>query len=209
MKSLFLASGSPRRYELLQVLQRPFSVIRPQVEECQAADEAAHQYVRRLAQNKANAGLALLEAPQDAVVIGSDTIVVVDGDVLEKPADEADFMAMFALLSGRTHQVMTAVAVQDDSQCLSDMVTTEIHFCHISPQQAAAYWTTGEPVDKAGGYAIQGYAGKFVEYMKGSYSAVVGLPLFETEQLIQRISGGDTALKPTQTPTMTRADNER
>lgn len=205
MKSLFLASGSPRRYELLQVLQRPFSVIRPQVEERQAAGEAAHQYVRRLAQDKAKAGQALVEAPQDAVVIGSDTIVVVDGGVLEKPADEADFMAMFARLSGRTHQVMTAVAVQDERQCLSDIVTTEIHFCHISPQQAAAYWATGEPVDKAGGYAIQGYASKFVEYMRGSYSAVVGLPLFETEQLIQRISGGDTALKPT----MTRADNER
>lgn len=204
MKSLFLASGSPRRYELLQVLQRPFRVIRPHVEERQAADEAAHQYVRRLAEDKARAGLALIEAPQDAVVIGSDTIVVVDGDVLEKPVDEADFLAMFARLSGRTHQVMTAVAVQDDTQCLSDMVTTEVHFCHISAQQATAYWTTGEPVDKAGGYAIQGYAGKFVEYMKGSYSAVVGLPLFETEQLIQRILGGDKALQPA----ITRADNE-
>lgn len=197
MKSLYLASGSPRRYELLQLLQRPFTVIRPQVAELRAPDEVAHQYVTRLAKDKANAGLQLLATQTEtdqadhtanhAVVMGSDTIVVVDGDVLEKPADQSDFLAMFERLSGRTHQVMTAVAVADSEQCFTDMVTTEIHFCHISPQQAADYWSTGEPADKAGGYAIQGYAGKFVEYMKGSYSAVVGLPLFETEQLLQRI----------------------
>ena len=198
MKSLFLASGSPRRYELLQLLQRPFKVVRPQVEERRGKNESAHQYVTRLAEDKAKAGMALLASAQEAVVIGSDTIVVVDGDVLEKPTDRSDFMAMFDRLSGRAHQVMTAVAVVDSEQCLTDMVTTEIHFCHITPQQAAAYWATQEPLDKAGGYGIQGYAGKFVEYMKGSYSAVVGLPLFETEQLLQRILGADMAQQMSQ-----------
>lgn len=192
MTSLYLASGSPRRYQLLQLLERPFSVIRPQVEEIRQPHETAPDYVSRLAQDKARAGLKLLEQqqsgiPLDAWVIGSDTVVVVDGDVLEKPRDQAHHAAMMARLSGRSHQVMTAVAVVSASECLHDRVTTEVKFCQISPAQAAKYWATGEPQDKAGGYAIQGYAGKFVTYLKGNYSAVVGLPLYETEQLLQRM----------------------
>lgn len=190
MKSIFLASGSPRRFELLQLLQRPFQVVRPDIAELQQPHEAAHQYVSRLAKEKADAGLAMIENPEtaeNALVIGSDTVVVVDGDVLEKPRDQADFRRMFKRLSGRAHQVMTAVAVVSKHGCATDMVTTEVHFCHVSEAQADAYWQTDEPRDKAGGYAIQGYAGKFVTLLKGSYSAVVGLPLYETEQLLLRM----------------------
>ena len=189
MKSIFLASGSPRRTALLQLLQRPFQVLNPDIEEVQQPTEAAHQYVTRLAKAKAHAGLALLDAEQrtDALVIGADTVVVVDGEVMEKPRDETDFMRMFKRLSGRVHQVLTAVAVVSAEGEAMDRVTTEVHFCTISEGEARAYWQTGEPCDKAGGYAIQGYAGKFVTSLKGSYPAVVGLPLFETEQLLLRM----------------------
>lgn len=190
MKSIYLASGSPRRNELLQLLQRPFQVLHPDVEEVQRRDEAAHQYVSRLAKAKADAGLDLLvnaDARSAALVIGADTVVVVDGEVLEKPQDKADFLRMFARLTGRAHQVLTAVAVVSEHGVAMDLVTSEVHFCHISEAEACVYWATGEPHDKAGGYAIQGYAGKYVTMLKGNYSAVVGLPLYETEQLLLRM----------------------
>ena len=189
MKSIFLASGSPRRAALLQLLQRPFQVLNPDIEEIQQPTEAAHQYVTRLAKAKAQAGLALLNDDQrnEALVIGADTVVVVDGEVLEKPCDETDFLRMFERLSGRIHQVLTAVAVVSARGEAMDRVTTEVHFCPISREEARAYWQTGEPRDKAGGYAIQGYAGKYVTLLKGNYSAVVGLPLYETEQLLLRM----------------------
>ncbi|RUO34014.1 Maf family protein [Aliidiomarina soli] len=187
MKPLYLASGSPRRYELLQLLQYPFSVIRPHVPEIPQDDEAAHAYVSRLACSKASAGLPLRESTA-GIVIGADTIVVVDGDILEKPRDKAHFLQMFSRLSGRAHQVMTAVCVDDGNRQLHDLVTTEIRFRQISSDEAEHYWATGEPTDKAGGYGIQGYAGKFVEFIRGSYFAVVGLPLYETDQLIKRLA---------------------
>lgn len=189
MKSIYLASGSPRRTALLQLLQRPFQVLNPGIEEVQQPSEAAHHYVSRLAQAKAHAGLALLDADQqaNALVIGADTVVVVDAEVMEKPRDEADFLRMFERLSGGVHQVLTAVAVVSTQGEAMDRVTTEVHFCPISEDEAKAYWQTGEPCDKAGGYAIQGYAGKYVTLLKGNYSAVVGLPLYETEQLLLRM----------------------
>ncbi|MGX5913138.1 Maf family protein [Aliidiomarina sp. Khilg15.8] len=186
MKPLYLASGSPRRYELLQLLEYPFEVLRVAVPEQQEADENAHQYVMRLARQKAEAGVQALNN-EPGIVLGADTIIVVDGDVMEKPQDKAHFLAMFERLSGRTHQVMTAVCAATAGNQVIDQVTTEVSFCHISQQQAEQYWSTGEPLDKAGGYGIQGRAGKFVQQIKGSYFAVVGLPLYETEQLIQRI----------------------
>lgn len=190
MKPLFLPSASPRRQELLKLLAYPFEVVLPKVAEQLKPGENAHQYVERLAREKAQAGRHLVDS-SEAIVLGADTIVVVDADILEKPRDEAHFLSMFSKLSGRSHQVMTAVCVDDGVRQLHHVVTTEIRFCHIDTAEAKRYWETGEPQDKAGGYGIQGQAGKYVEYLRGSYFAVVGLPLFETEQLIQRMAKGE------------------
>ncbi|WP_258239838.1 Maf family protein [Pseudidiomarina homiensis] len=182
---LVLASGSPRRYELLQLLDRPFSVVRPEVPEQQQLNETAADYVQRLAKIKAEAGAAMVD--DDALVIGADTIVVCDEQVLEKPLDEADFSRMMQMLAGRSHQAMTAVALHHNGATDVVLVTTLVHFKPLSDAEIADYWRSGEPHDKAGGYGIQGRAAKFVERIEGSYLAVVGLPLYETEQLIQAV----------------------
>ncbi|MDP5293164.1 nucleoside triphosphate pyrophosphatase [Oceanimonas sp. CHS3-5] len=182
--SLYLASASPRRRELLAQLGVSFELVRPEVEERQQPNEAAADYVKRLAQDKALAGAAL--APQPLPVLGGDTIVVVDGEVLEKPRDEAHGKAMLRRLSGRTHEVMTAMALATGSGCEAVLVTTEVTFRALSDADIERYWQTGEPADKAGGYGIQGLGGRFVSCIHGSYSAVVGLPLVETEALLQR-----------------------
>lgn len=182
---LVLASGSPRRFELLQLLERPFTVVRPQVPEQQRPHESPTDYVQRLAQAKAEAGAAMVA--ETAAVIGADTIVVCDDQVLEKPADATDFRAMMRMLSGRSHWAMTAVAVHHQGQIESVVVKTQVRFKHLSDVEIANYWASGEPMDKAGGYGIQGRAAKFVTHIEGSYLAVVGLPLYETEQLIQAV----------------------
>lgn len=189
---LYLASQSPRRRELLTQIGVEFETCSVNVLEEKAEHEQAKTYVLRLARDKAQAGVALLsnnDALSDLekdMVLGSDTIVVFEGLVLEKPRDAAHAKEMMQLLSGKQHQVMTAIAVADQSDCLTDLVITDVKFRHISDLEIDAYWQTGEPADKAGGYAIQGLAGKFVEYIHGNYSAVVGLPLMQTEQLISQ-----------------------
>lgn len=180
---LLLASASPRRHELLSLLERPFARVLPQVPEQQHHGEAAADYVQRLALSKAHAGLALA-GQAEVYVIGADTIVVAAEQVLEKPRDYADFCRMMALLSGQTHTVMTAVAVVDKRGASQQLVCTQVQFKQLSDAELQAYWASGEPHDKAGGYGIQGRAGKFVTQLHGSYSAVVGLPLYETEQLL-------------------------
>ncbi|MDN7124283.1 septum formation inhibitor Maf [Pseudidiomarina sp. 1APP75-32.1] len=180
---LVLASGSPRRNELLQLLDRPFQVVRPQVPEQQQSGEHARDYVLRLAAEKAEAGAQL--SGSDAAVIGADTVVVCDNEVLEKPTDEQDFKRMMAKLSGRAHQALTGVALHHNGANDRVLVSTTVHFKILTDDDISAYWQTGEPQDKAGGYGIQGRAGKFVTHIEGSYLAVVGLPLYETEQLIQ------------------------
>ncbi|MGQ4276682.1 Maf family protein [Pseudidiomarina sp. E22-M8] len=180
---LVLASGSPRRYELLQLLDRPFSVIKPEVREQQRDGEAPESYVARLAIDKALAGAKVSAA--DAAVIGSDTVVVCDDKVLEKPIDKNDFCAMMKQLSGRDHQALTAVALHYNGATNVKVVSTVVHFKPLSDTEISTYWQSGEPTDKAGGYGIQGRAAKFVTHIEGSYLAVVGLPLYETEQLIQ------------------------
>ncbi|HET8816293.1 MAG TPA: Maf family protein [Pseudidiomarina sp.] len=188
---LILASASPRRRELLQLLDRPFQVLVTQVPEQRESGESPLDYVRRLARSKASAGLQLWRQQQhsDAIVIGSDTIVVLDDIVLEKPQDEADFRRMMALLSNRSHQVLTAVAVTNGEREEVDVVAATVSFKALSPAEVNAYWQSGEPIDKAGGYGIQGRAAKFVTRVEGSYLAVVGLPLYETEQLLQAVEG--------------------
>ncbi|MBM7455541.1 septum formation protein [Oceanisphaera litoralis] len=182
--TLYLASASPRRRELLSQLEVPFELVLPRVEERRRPGEAAADYVQRLARDKATAGAAMAARPLP--VLAGDTIVVLDGDVLEKPTDKADGLAMLRRLSGRRHQVMTAMALAWQGQIEVVLVTTEVSFRTLSESDIERYWASGEPTDKAGGYGIQGLGGRFVARINGSYSAVVGLPLVETETLLRR-----------------------
>ncbi len=181
---LYLASASPRRKMLLEQLGLSFTVLQVDVEEKQHKNEKAADYVRRLSLEKALAGVAI--SPLSLPVLGADTLVVFNGEVLEKPRDLADSRRMLGLLSGKGHQVMTAVTLADKTQHLTCLVETTVHLKTLSEQEIDTYWYTGEPQDKAGSYAIQGIGGRFVTHLAGSYHAVVGLPLFETEQLIHQ-----------------------
>lgn len=181
---IYLASQSPRRRELLTQINVPFEVISVAVEELHQSGESPAQYVKRLACEKAWAGVAVAKTGHP--VLGSDTIVVLDGAILEKPKDKHDAVRMLRALSGNKHQVMTAIALADNCRYLVELVTTEVSFRALSDAEIEAYWDTGEPADKAGAYGIQGIAGKFVSNINGSYSAVVGLPLMETDRLIRK-----------------------
>ncbi|KZN37301.1 Maf family protein [Pseudoalteromonas luteoviolacea] len=185
---LYLASASPRRKELLTQLGYDFEQFSIDADETKFSNETPSTYVERLARLKAQSGVKL--GYQDRPVLGSDTIVVADGQTLGKPKDLADFKAMMTLLSGNTHQVMTAVALADGERVMSTTVNTEVTFKTLSEQEITAYWQSGEPHDKAGGYGIQGLGGRFVSQLKGSYFAVVGLPLYETDELIQAFMAG-------------------
>jgi len=182
---LYLASRSPRRNELLARLDRPFQALDLHVPEVRAPDESAADYVQRVAADKARAGLALVAHDPDAVVLGSDTEVVLDGRVFGKPADAEDARAMLRTLAGRTHQVMTAVALVAAGREQGVLVVSEVTFAAIDEDRIAAYVATGEPMDKAGAYAIQGGAERYIRHLAGSYSGVMGLPLQQTEQLLQ------------------------
>ena len=182
MTSLYLASGSPRRQELLTQLGVSFERIITDVEEQRLSGESEQQYVVRLARDKARAGVAL--AQHDLPVLGADTIVIYNGNVLEKPKDEQHAAEMLRMLSGNQHQVMTAVALADRESLLDCLVTTEVTFRALSEQDIAGYVACGEPMDKAGAYGIQGLGGCFVRKINGSYHAVVGLPLVETYELL-------------------------
>ena len=187
-KSLVLASGSPRRKELLSQLGYEFSVLVTDVEECKHAQETAEEYVKRLSLDKALAALSLLgvsDPEKQHVVLGSDTVVVSQGQVLEKPADFSDSKRMLTQLANHRHQVMTAVSVVSATQQNTKIVITDVWFKPLSEKEIEQYWETGEPCDKAGSYGIQGLGGRFVTRIEGSYYAVVGLPLFETDQLLQ------------------------
>lgn len=186
MTTIALASASPRRRELLSQLGVDYQVVKIDVDESQWPEESAPAYVARLAKAKASAGFAAVA--QQMPALGADTIVVVDGQVLGKPKDQADFMRMMQLLQGRSHQVMTAVAVVHAQGVEASTVTTDVWFGPLTEAAMMAYWQTGEPHDKAGGYGIQGIAGRFIEKINGSYFAVVGLPLFETSQLLERVN---------------------
>lgn len=182
---LYLASRSPRRSQLLSQLDRPFRTLDLAVPEQRGADEPAADYVQRVAAEKARAGLARVAADPAAVVLGSDTEVVLDGRVFGKPADADDACAMLRALSGRTHQVMTAVALVAAGREQGVLVVSEVTFAVIDPARIAAYVASGEPMDKAGAYAIQGGAERYIRHLAGSYSGVMGLPLQQTEQLLQ------------------------
>ena len=180
---IYLSSNSPRRAELLAQIGVSFTRVKADVEENLQSGETAAQYVTRLALQKAQAGF--LNSKQDRPVLGADTIVVSDQHILEKPRNQDHAKQMMLKLSGATHQVFTAVALVDAVHKKQCLVTTAVTFKKLSEQEIADYWHTGEPADKAGGYGIQGIGGKFITHINGSYSAVVGLPLYETDQLIK------------------------
>ena len=177
---LHLASTSPRRREILAALQLEFSVAKVDVDETPQVGETPADMVLRLAIAKADAGVA----GTGDLVLAADTAVVVDGRALGKPVDEADCLAMLGTLSGRGHKVLTGVALRGPNGTSTALSKTDVYFREISRDEALAYWQSGEPGDKAGAYAIQGLGGVFVERIEGSYSGVVGLPVFETVALL-------------------------
>lgn len=182
--TITLASASPRRRELLDQIGVSYDVLAVDIDESHHTGEKDEAYVRRLALEKALAGLKKQRIKQP--VLGSDTIVVVDHNILGKPENQNEAIAMLSSLSGRQHQVMTAVAMvsSDQQNCLLNI--SRVTFRELSLQEMQAYWSTGEPVDKAGGYGIQGLAAQFIQHLDGSYSGVMGLPLFETAQLLKQ-----------------------
>jgi len=194
MKQLILASQSPRRQSLLAQLGYQFITQAADIDESVGKNENAQDYVTRLAKEKAHAVFATLPTQQQekSVVIGSDTSVVIDGDILGKPSNEAECITTLLRLENKEHQVLTAIAtLSQDSQgksiITSKLVITQVSFKALTVDEIQRYWQTGEPCDKAGAYAIQGIGGQFVTTIKGSYSAVVGLPLYETAQLLAQV----------------------
>ena len=184
--TLYLASASPRRREILQQLGLAFHPLPQAIDESRMPDEAPAAYVQRLALGKARSALASLEDRSGALCLGSDTTVVCDGQIFEKPADAADARRILRTLSGKTHEVLTAVAlasVNGDEVLLS---TSAVTFRVLRDAEIDAYWATGEPADKAGAYGIQGLGGMFVTGIHGSYSGIMGLPVAETVELLSR-----------------------
>lgn len=181
---LFLASKSPRRAELLRQIGVEFDVLDVNVPEQRGEGERPANYVSRLAREKASAGAL---ARPCCAILGADTIVECAEQVLEKPRDQAHAAEMLRLLSDTTHRVHTAVALAIDGQCETILVTSEVTFRAISAGESARYWATGEPQDKAGGYGIQGMGAVFVSNLSGSYSGVMGLPIAQTQQLLQTL----------------------
>ena len=172
---LVLASASPRRQELLRSLSLTFAVLPADVDETLLAGEDPFEAAERLARAKAEAATA--RAPAGALVVAADTLVVLDGRALGKPADREEARAMLSALSGRRHEVVTGVALSLGGRVASGRDVTEVDFAPLSPAEVEAYAATGEPDDKAGAYALQGIAGLFVTRIEGSPSNVVGLPV--------------------------------
>ena len=178
---LHLASGSPRRREILSALGLAFTYGGADVDEKRRDAEPAADMVRRLAIAKAQAVL-----PREGIVLAADTAVTLSGRVFGKPTSQTDALDMLMALSGRTHSVVTGIAVAAAGSVETAVACSEVLFRDIDPAEAAVYWQSGEPQDKAGGYAIQGLGGLFVRELRGSYSGVVGLPVFETAQLLKQ-----------------------
>lgn len=181
MPVLVLASQSPRRRELLTAAGIPFIVRVKPVEEVRASDETPDTYVRRLARAKAEASWE----GRDEIVLGADTVVVLDREVLEKPRDAEDARRMLRLLSGREHTVITGICLRHAGGAEIDSVATAVCFLPLSAEEIDAYVASGEPLDKAGGYGIQGLASKFVERIDGCFFNVVGLPVSRVYRYLQ------------------------
>ena len=200
--NLYLASKSPRRSELLTQIGISFTTLAVDIDETVSPNELAQEYVLRLAKEKALAGWNLSEE-QDKAVLGSDTTVVVNGEILGKPGSHLDAKRMLRLLSGKTHKVMTAVALAmtpDDFSLknkpeLSSVINVnEVSFKELSDTEIEQYVDSGECDDKAGSYAIQGLAAAYITHLSGSYSGVMGLPLYETLELLKNAGIGQDSL---------------
>lgn len=189
LSPIYLASTSPRRSELLRQIKVDFQVLRVSVDETVQAEESAESYVKRVASMKAEAGWQA--SLKDRPVLAADTSVVIDGHILGKPETDSEARRMLLMLSGRCHQVMTAVAVQNalSSHCL--LQVNEVTFSALSEADIDWYIASGEGHDKAGGYAVQGLAAVFIHHINGSYSGIMGLPLFETVQLLRQVNSGE------------------
>ncbi len=191
---LCLASASPRRLELLAQVGLQVQVLPQNIDESVLGGEAAADYVVRLARLKAGSAMTSVDYDASMPVLAADTAVVCDDVVLGKPGCADEARRMLRLLSGRAHQVLTAVAVADPQRMAVELVRTTVFFRELSDAEISAYWESGEPQDKAGAYAIQGLGAMFISRIEGSYSAVVGLPLFESLQLLAGFSLSTTAL---------------
>lgn len=183
---LYLASQSPRRAELLTRLGLRFGRIDLDIPEHRQPSESAEEYVRRVAREKAGAGLLQVVSTPGAVVLGADTEVVLGDEVFGKPQDEADAAAMLRRLSGRSHRVISAVSVVSAAREAQALSATEVTFAELSEEDIADYLASGEAMGKAGAYAIQGRAEQFVARIDGSYSGVMGLPMHETATLLKQ-----------------------
>jgi nucleoside triphosphate pyrophosphatase len=193
---IYLASASPRRSALLSQIGVAHRVRPVSADERALPGEEPARYVRRLALLKAQTLWRELDAAERLPVLGADTAVATDAEILGKPADESDCLRMLRALSGRTHQVFTAVALCSDNGEAAKVSVNDVTFRALSQEEMRAYWASGEPADKAGAYAVQGLAAAFIERIAGSYSGVMGLPLFETAQLLSSIGWSLRSAEP-------------
>ena len=184
MAHLILASSSPRRRELLQQLGLSFDIYSPDVDESVLENESIAAYVERLAQVKAE---AVARQYPDAIIIAADTSLGVNNEILGKPQSKQHAFEMWGKISGRWHDVYTGVCVRTKEEKYSIVVRTQVEFQPLNAGEMESYWATGEPLGKAGAYAIQGIAARYIPKIQGSYSNVVGLPLYETVQLLQTV----------------------
>ena len=189
MTPLILASQSPRRAELLTQMGLPYEVHVADIDESRLSDESPSAYVERLAREKCVRGIELAKASgaEFLAAVGADTIVLLDDEILGKPRGLTEGTVMLRRLSGRTHEVLSGVAVGDGVRLESTVVSSRVTFRSLDEAEIAAYWATGEGADKAGSYGIQGIGGILVERLEGSFSAVMGLPVQETEALLQSL----------------------
>lgn len=184
---IYLASASPRRSALLTQMGVEHEVRPVNIDESVHPAESPDRYVQRLALLKAEALWVQVHDEPHCAVLGSDTAVVVDGEVLGKPQDEADCVRMLRRLSGRTHQVFTAVALCGRAGCEAVLSVSEVTFRALALEEMRAYWRSGEPAGKAGAYAVQGLAAAFIVRIAGSYSGIMGLPIYETACLLRAV----------------------
>jgi septum formation protein len=188
--SVVLASASPRRTALLKQMGITHSILPVDIDESVKGNETPRAQVERLAREKAEAAKIRLESEKrlssDTVILASDTLISFKNKSVGKPKDKDDAHRILGMLSGNQHEVLTSICVLSNDHKVSEVITTQVSFAIITAQQIDAYWDTGEPADKAGSYAIQGIGGEFVKAINGSASAVVGLPLYETRQLLSK-----------------------
>jgi septum formation protein len=189
MPLIYLASASPRRSQLLEQIRVSHAIAPVGLDETRLPGESPERYVERLAVAKAAALWGRLALPDRKPVLGADTTVALGDNIFGKPRDREEGVSMLRRLSGRTHRVLTAVALQSAKGCDTRLSVSEVTFGMLGVQECAAYWDTGEPLGKAGGYAIQGLAATFIVRIVGSYSGIMGLPLAETAELLREGAG--------------------